>query len=171
MITLYADGSHARQKTFSIGAWAAKVIHNGKKTRRYFGVVVREDLLCMELELRALVQVIPYLPQDTHLKIYTDSKTIVQAFELGLYAIWQRRDWRKKKNGPVLFRPLWEKLIALNTQYSVEWVWLKGHTQECSEEHIHHKEVDKFSRQLVRCYRENQKISKKEGWNYVNSES
>lgn len=67
--------------------------------------------------------------------IYTDSKYVSDAFNLGWIKEWQKKDFKKVKNPD-----LWKRLLAAINSHSVKFVWVKGHA-----ENIENNRCDKLA--------------------------
>lgn len=55
-------------------------------------------------------------------KVYSDSKYVVDAIEKGWLAGWQKKGFKKKANPD-----LWQRLIPLLKKHDVKFIWVKGH--------------------------------------------
>lgn len=56
-------------------------------------------------------------------RIYSDSKYVVDAVTKGWLWTWQKNGFKKKKNVD-----LWQQFITLYKKHNVEFRWVKGHT-------------------------------------------
>lgn len=56
------------------------------------------------------------------IKIYSDSKYVVDSISKGWVFNWVKTNFKGKKN-----RDLWERFLALYPKYHIEMVWVKGH--------------------------------------------
>ncbi len=76
----------------------------------------RMELLAVIVALEALTR------KDLQVKIYSDSKYVVDAVSKGWIWEWERKRFRKKKN-----QDLWMRYISLHRQFQIELIWVKGH--------------------------------------------
>ncbi len=60
--------------------------------------------------------------RDLKIKVYSDSKYVVDAVNKGWLWEWEKKRFKKKKNPD-----LWIRFIAIYKQLKVELVWVKGH--------------------------------------------
>jgi ribonuclease HI len=60
--------------------------------------------------------------KDLKIRIYTDSKYVSDAVNQGWLFNWEKKGFKKKKNVD-----LWQKFLKLYRNYSVTFVWVKGH--------------------------------------------
>lgn len=80
-----------------------------------------------EMELRAVVEVLKALPAgEKQVAIYTDSKYVVEGATGWIFG-WMKNGWKTKANGDVLHKQLWQELIDLLKDISVEWHKVPGH--------------------------------------------
>lgn len=76
----------------------------------------RMELLAVIKGLEALSK--PGLP----VKIYSDSKYVVDAVEKGWLWSWEKKNFKDKKNVD-----LWKQFIPLYKKHKVKFQWVKGH--------------------------------------------
>ena len=67
--------------------------------------------------------------------VFTDSKYISDAINLGWVDIWRAKNWKKTGKGKVLNPDLWKELVELLEQHQVELIWVKGHAGHPQNEH------------------------------------
>jgi ribonuclease HI len=60
--------------------------------------------------------------------VYSDSAYVVNCFQNGWIHGWLRNGWKNSKKDPVENQDLWKKLWELMKQHSVEYVKVKGHS-------------------------------------------
>ena len=78
------------------------------------------------IESLSAVNSVPEL-RNAPVKVRSDSKYVVDAFNLGWISNWQRNGWRNAKKQPVLNRDLWENLLREVENHAMEYVWVRGH--------------------------------------------
>lgn len=76
----------------------------------------RMELLAVIVALEALTR------KNLKVKIYSDSKYVVDAVAKGWIWAWERKRFSKKKNPD-----LWMRYITLHRQFDIEFTWVKGH--------------------------------------------
>ena len=67
------------------------------------------------------------LKEPCEVMLYSDSKYIVDAVNLGWAKKWKANGWKRGKNEPALNSDLWAKLLDLLEIHSVTFNWVKGH--------------------------------------------
>ncbi len=60
-------------------------------------------------------------------KLYTDSKYVVEAVVNGWAKSWKAKGWKRKDGKPAKNPELWERLLQLLDKHEVEFIWIKGH--------------------------------------------
>jgi ribonuclease HI len=80
-----------------------------------------------EMELKAVVEALKRVPVGTkEIKIYTDSKYVVEG-ATGWTFGWMKNGWKTKTGSDVLHKEIWQELISLLKQVTVEWHKVPGH--------------------------------------------
>ncbi len=75
------------------------------------------------MELMAVIKGLQALKGDGwQVKIYSDSKYVVDAINKGWVFRWEKKNYKKKKNVD-----LWKKLMRLYRKHDVKIEWVKGH--------------------------------------------
>ena len=79
------------------------------------------------MELMAAISGLGALKRRCSVKLYTDSKYVLQGITEWLPQ-WKARGWRTAAREPVKNKDLWEKLDAAAAAQDIEWHWVKGHS-------------------------------------------
>lgn len=74
------------------------------------------------MELYAAITALETLKEPCKVKLYSDSKYLVNAMTLGWIKKWEKRNWRNVKNPD-----LWKRIIELCGKHEVIFLWVKGH--------------------------------------------
>lgn len=107
------------------GGWAALLQWNEKEKELTGG---DPDTTNNRMEMRAVIEALNALNQPCHVKIHSDSALIVNAFNRGWIDAWLRRNWKKANKKPVENRDLWEEMLTAMQPHDVEWIKVKGHS-------------------------------------------
>ncbi|MGE4424069.1 MAG: RNase H family protein [Pseudodesulfovibrio sp.] len=67
--------------------------------------------------------------------IYSDSKYVTGAFNLGWIENWRVSGWRNAAKTPVAKQDLWHELLATMDSYEITWQWVKGHADNPLNNH------------------------------------
>ena len=82
------------------------------------------------MELTASIRALQTLQSnDITVDLYTDSKYVIQGINEWIDA-WKVKDWKTANKKPVKNVDLWKQLDALNQKFSVNWHWVKGHSDD-----------------------------------------
>lgn len=104
-----------------------------------YGVIVVQDDERQELsqgyrlttnnrmELMGAIEGLKSLKEPSRVRLFTDSKYISDAINLGWVDIWRGKGWRKTGKGKVLNPDLWKQLVDLLDLHQVDLIWIKGH--------------------------------------------
>ncbi len=74
-----------------------------------------------------MIEGLKSLKDVSRVRLFTDSKYISDAINLGWVDIWRAKNWKRTGKGKVLNPDLWKELVELLDQHQVELVWVKGH--------------------------------------------
>jgi ribonuclease HI len=129
-VELYTDG--ACRGNPGPGGWAALLVAGG----------VRKEVSGAEaattnnrMELTAAIEGLASLKRRCAVRLYTDSKYVLQGFTEWLPA-WKARGWRTASREPVKNQDLWERLDAVASAQDLEWHWVRGHSGHDGNEYV-----------------------------------
>jgi len=126
------------------GGWAA-LLRFGKTEKILQGGAA--DTTNNRMELMAVIEGLQALKQKCHVEITTDSKYILNAFELGWLRSWQMNGWRTADKKPVKNQDLWLELVEQTAKHQIVWTWVKGHAG-----HDENERVDDLARQQAKIF-------------------
>jgi len=126
------------------GGWAA-LLRFGKTEKILQGGAA--DTTNNRMELMAVIEGLQALKQKCHVEITTDSKYILNAFELGWLRSWQMNGWRTADKKPVKNQDLWLELVEQTAKHQLVWTWVKGHAG-----HDENERVDDLARQQAKIF-------------------
>ena len=119
-VTIYTDG--AARGNPGPGGYGVVLLYKGHRKELSAGYRLttnnRMELLAVIVGLEALTR------KDLKVKIYSDSKYVVDAVTKGWIWDWERKRFKKKKN-----QDLWMRYIKLHRQFDVDFFWVKGHAE------------------------------------------
>jgi ribonuclease HI len=78
------------------------------------------------MELMAAIAGLSAMKESCKVTLYSDSKYLVDAFNLGWVESWREHGWKRGKD-ELKNTDLWEKLYSLTESHEVSFVWVKGH--------------------------------------------
>ncbi len=118
-VSIYTDG--ACRGNPGAGGWGAILVY-GKAEKELSGGEAQTTN--NRMELTAAIEGLSALREPCEVTLYSDSKYMVDAINLGWAEGWQKSNWKKgKAKNP----DLWEKLLALLGKHKVTVLWVKGH--------------------------------------------
>ena len=79
------------------------------------------------MELRAVIAGLQALKKKCNVKIYSDSKYIVDAIKNGWAERWKSNNWYRNKKEKALNPDLWDQLLTLIARHQVDFNWVRGH--------------------------------------------
>lgn len=129
-VICYTDGGCAPNP--GIGGWGVKLMcPEINLSKELFGGCTLSTNNRMELTaaIKALESLNP--SKISSVTLHTDSKYVTDAFNQKWIDGWVRSNW---KNGTLLNLDLWQTLYSLTRQYTVTFVWVKGHNGDLNNE-------------------------------------
>ncbi len=95
------------------------------------------------MELMAVIAGLEALTTDKFdIKIYSDSKYVVDAINLKWLEKWKNNQFQKIKNPD-----LWKRLYPLLSKFKIEFIWVKGHNGHPQNEKCDKLAVDAATKQ------------------------
>ena len=129
-VELFTDG--ACRGNPGPGGWAALLVA-GKERKEVSGA---EPLTTNNrMELTAAIGGIGALKRRCAVKLYTDSKYVLQGITEWL-PNWKARGWRTAARTPVKNQDLWQLLDAAAANQDIQWIWVKGHSGHDGNEYV-----------------------------------
>ena len=127
-IEIYTDG--ACRGNPGPGGWGALLIYQGTKKTLYGGA---SDTTNNRMEMQAVIEALKVLKSKCEIKLYTDSKYVMDGINKWLSG-WKKRDWKTANKKAVKNQDLWEVLDLAIKMHEIEWHWVKGHTGNLGNE-------------------------------------
>jgi len=83
-----------------------------------------------KMELTASIKALETLKSnDISVDLYTDSKYVIHGINEWIDN-WKLKNWKNSKNKTVKNIELWKRLDELNQKFSINWHWVKGHSDD-----------------------------------------
>ncbi|HEY7347729.1 MAG TPA: ribonuclease HI [Ktedonobacterales bacterium] len=79
------------------------------------------------MEMMAVIKALKKLREPSIVRLYTDSKMIVNAIEEGQAKRWRDQGWKLNGHDSVADADLWERILDLCAQHQITFFWVKGH--------------------------------------------
>lgn len=122
-IIIYTDGACSGNP--GPGGWGSILMYNGKK-KEISGASSNTTNNIMEIT--AVLEALKLLKEKCSVKVYSDSAYVVNAFNQGWIYNWRKNNWKTSGKDPVKNRELWEELYSLTQKHNVEFIKVKGHS-------------------------------------------
>lgn len=126
MLEMYTDGACSGNP--GRGGWAWILVSDGAVLKQDSGY--DKATTNNRMELFAVISGLEHFSQMPQrgdaLKIYTDSSYVQQGITVWIKN-WKKNGWKTASKQPVKNQDLWQKLDALQSGFSIEWKWVKGH--------------------------------------------
>lgn len=125
MITIYTDG--ASRGNPGPGGYATILVYNQYRKELSEGFRKTTN---NRMELLAVIKGLEALKKEgSHVTVYSDSKYVVDAVELGWVWGWVNKGFKGKKNAD-----LWKRFIEVYKKHNVTLKWVKGHAGHLENE-------------------------------------
>lgn len=124
-VILYTDGACSGNP--GPGGWGALLIWNNHQKEISGG---SPNTTNNRMEMRAVIEGLRAIKKPCHVKIHSDSALIVNTFTKNWIKSWQKRGWKKSNKKPVENQDLWKEMLAVMKPHKVEWIKVKGHSDD-----------------------------------------
>ena len=78
------------------------------------------------MELSAAIMALQEVNNNSEITIYTDSTYVKNGITEWVLK-WKENGWKNSNKEPVKNKDLWEKLVNLCEQNTINWKWVKAH--------------------------------------------
>ena len=126
------------------GGWAALLV-SGTERKEVSGAEAATTN--NRMELTAAIEGLGALKRRCAVKLYTDSKYVLQGITEWL-PNWKARGWRTAAREPVKNQDLWQLLDAAAPNQDIQWNWVKGHSGHEGNEYVDQLANDAIDRML-----------------------
>jgi len=127
-IEIYTDG--ACRGNPGPGGWGVLLIYQNAKKTLHGGAL---DTTNNRMEMQAVIEALKILKSKCEIKLYTDSKYVMDGINKWLPG-WKKREWKTASKKPVKNQDLWEILDLAIKMHEIEWHWVKGHAGNLGNE-------------------------------------
>ena len=124
MIKIYTDGSCIGNP--GQGGWAAIILDEGKKTEIKGS---KKDTTNNQMELLAPIEALKKIPKGSKVQIFTDSKYVKSGITEWVHN-WKKNGWKTANKKEVSNKELWTELDQLNSEFEINWNWVKAHSTD-----------------------------------------
>ncbi len=121
-IELFTDG--ACKGNPGLGGWGV-LIKNSNILNELKGI--QQQTTNNRMELIAVIEGLKSIKENAHIEITTDSMYVKNGINQWINN-WKRNGWKTAAKKPVKNKDLWQELDELVQNYSIKWIWVKGHS-------------------------------------------
>ncbi len=86
------------------------------------------------MELMAIIVGLGKLKVESKVDVFSDSKYVVNAINLGWVEKWRANNWFRNKKEKAINIDLWKRLLILLATHEVTFNWIKGHNGHAENE-------------------------------------
>jgi ribonuclease HI len=136
-ITIYTDGACSGNP--GPGGYGIVLISGSHRLEKSAGYRLTTN---NRMELLAAIVALESLKfQGSVVKLYTDSKYLVDAVNKGWLFTWEKKDFAKKKNPD-----LWIRFLGVYRKHRVTFIWIKGHNENPENERCDRLAVEAYKK-------------------------
>ena len=121
-IELFTDG--ACKGNPGLGGWGV-LINNSNNFIELKGT--QQQTTNNRMELIAVIEGLKSIKENENIEITTDSMYVKNGINQWINN-WKRNGWKTAAKKPVKNKDLWQQLDELVQNYSIKWIWVKGHS-------------------------------------------
>ena len=122
MIEIFTDGASTGNP--GPGGWAAILRADGRTRELSGGFRLTTN---NRMELYAAIAALESLKEPAQVRLYSDSRYMVEGITRGWAEQWRAKGWRQTKNRPTPNADLWSRLLTAVARHTVSWEWVRGH--------------------------------------------
>lgn len=123
MVDIYTDGACSGNP--GVGGYCAILLFNGIE-KIVSGL--EKETTNNRMELAAVIEGLKALKEPCEVNLYSDSQYVVNAVNEGWLDGWVKADFRQESKHAVKNVDLWKKLIPLLNKHKVNFIKVKGHS-------------------------------------------
>ncbi len=128
MIEIFSDGACSGNP--GPGGYGT-ILRCGDKTRELSGYAA--ETTNNRMELLGAIYGLEALTRPCCVRVTTDSEYVKKGITEWIDK-WVKQGWKNSQKKPVANRDLWERLLELTQQHTVEWHWVRGHAGHTENE-------------------------------------
>lgn len=122
-VTIYTDGACSGNP--GPGGYGAILMYNGNEKKISGG---SKSTTNNQMELMAAIVALECLKEPCEVVLYSDSAYLVNAFNQHWIEGWKKNGWVNSSKQEVKNKELWERLDRLTSLHKVEFIKVKGHS-------------------------------------------
>lgn len=128
-VDIYTDGACSGNP--GAGGYGIVLLYRGIRKELSCGYAVTTN---NRMEVLAVIRALEALKEPCRVRLYSDSKYVVDSITKGWVYGWKKKNWIKADKKKALNIDLWERLLYLLDKHDVELIWVKGHADNPENE-------------------------------------
>ncbi|MCL2353696.1 MAG: ribonuclease HI [Defluviitaleaceae bacterium] len=153
-IDIYTDGACSGNP--GPGGYGVVMLYQGHRKEMQAAYKITTN---NRMEILAAVVALETLKEPCNVRLFSDSRYLVDAIEKGWVTRWQQNNWKRNKTEKALNIDLWERLLPLLDKHNVEFVWVRGHASN-----VENNRCDELATGAISAARENGGFVDDEGY-------
>ncbi len=141
-VVIYTDGACSGNP--GPGGYGAVLIYDNVEKEIYEGF---ESTTNNKMEMLAVIKALELLKYPCNVKLYSDSSYVVDSITKGWVYSWKKNNWIKSNKEQAKNIELWEILLALLQIHTVQFIKVKGHS-----DNEYNNRCDKLARDATKKY-------------------
>lgn len=129
-VDIFTDGACSGNP--GIGGWGA-LLRYGSTEKELSGAL--ETTTNNRMEMSAVVAALSALKFSCHVNLFSDSRYVIDGITKWV-AGWRQNGWRTADKKPVQNSDLWQEIVRLSQNHTIEWHWVKGHAGHAENERV-----------------------------------
>ena len=128
-IEVYTDGACSGNP--GPGGYGAVLIYKGARRELSGAYALTTN---NRMEIMAAIHALRALNEPCRVRLYSDSRYLVDAIEKGWVKKWRANGWKRNKTDKAVNVDLWTEMLELLERHDVSFVWVRGHADNAENE-------------------------------------
>lgn len=127
LVTIYTDGACANNP--GAGGYGIVLMFEDRAGKVHKKTLSKGYNLTTNnrMELLAVIDALNSLKMSCDIKLYSDSKYVIDAVNKKWLDSWVEKNWKLNTKNPVKNIDLWKKFLLAKAPHNIEFIWVKGH--------------------------------------------
>ena len=121
-VNIYTDGACSGNP--GPGGYGIVLLHNDARKELSGAYKLTTN---NRMEILAAIIALETLKEPCQVRLYSDSRYLVDAIEKGWVKKWEQNKWMRNKDDAAVNVDLWLKLLHQLEKHDVQFVWVRGH--------------------------------------------
>lgn len=139
-LTIYTDGGSLGNP--GPGGYGVVILEGDSRREMSAGFELTTN---NRMEILAAIKALESLPARSDVTLFTDSRYLADAINLGWAKRWKANRWKRNRREKAMNIDLWKKLLPLCEKHNVSFQWVKAHAGN-----THNERCDFLAKQAAR---------------------